>query len=249
MKDLLNFDEPLAEALKHTPAQILPVFESATRAVYRNHYALEMPDSEVPSFQVTVSSGEHERMLRDLQSNLMGQLVVIPGIVTAASKSAIKATKEVLKCQNCGHEKHIKIKLGYGGARHPQICEGPHEPGQERPKCPMNPYRVVTEKCTFVDQQTLKLQEAPELIPTGEMPRTIQLTVDRELTDKVTPGNRVRVVGILSLLDSAGQSDTSASKQVKSTVRPAYIRVVGLTSHDNKNNSGSVSSFAMPSIT
>ena len=174
---------------------------------------------------------------------------MIPGIVTAASKSAIKATKEVLKCANCGHEKHIKLKLGYGGARHPQICEGPHEPGQERPKCPLNPYRVVTEKCVFVDQQTLKLQEAPELIPTGEMPRTIQLTVDRELTDKVTPGNRVRVVGILSLLDSAGGSDSNASKQVKSTVRPAYIRVVGLTSHDNKNNSGSVSSFAMPSIT
>lgn len=85
-----------------------------------------------------------------------------------------------------------------------------------------------------MDQQTLKLQEAPELIPTGEMPRTIQLTVDRDLTDKVTPGNRVRVVGILSILDSAGQSDTNASKQVKNTVRPSYIRVIGLTSHDNK---------------
>lgn len=79
------------------------------------------------------------------------------------------------------------------------------------------------------------------------MPRTIQLTVDRELTDKVTPGNRVRVVGILSILDSAGQSDTNASKQVKNTVRPSYIRVIGLTSHDNNN--GSVASFAMPSIT
>lgn len=119
MKDLLNFDEPLAQALRLTPAQILPVFESATRGVFRNHYALNTPDSQLPSFQVQVSSGERERMLRDLQSNLMGQMVVIPGIVTAASKSSIKATKEVLKCGNCGHEKTIKIKLGYGGARHP----------------------------------------------------------------------------------------------------------------------------------
>jgi len=70
----------------------------------------------------------------------------------------------------------------------------------------------VTEKCIFVDQQTLKLQEAPELIPTGEMPRTLSMTVDRELTDKVTPGNRVRVVGILSVLDPVGKSDSNATK-------------------------------------
>ena len=90
-------------------------------------------------------------MLRDMQSNLIGQLVVIPGIVTAASKTAIKATREVLRCLNCGHEKIVKIKLGYGGARHPRQCEGPKEPGQERQNCPLDSYRVVTEKCTFVD--------------------------------------------------------------------------------------------------
>lgn len=45
----------------------------------------------------------------------------------------------------------------------------------------------------------MKLQEAPELIPTGEMPRSLLLTVDRNLTDKCTPGNRIKVVGILSI--------------------------------------------------
>ena len=53
----------------------------------------------------------------------MGQLVVVPGIVTAASKTSIKAIKEVLRCSHCGHEKIINIKLGYGGARHPRTCE------------------------------------------------------------------------------------------------------------------------------
>ena len=38
------------------------------------------------------------------------------------------------------------------------------------------PYR-----CTYVDQQTWKLQEAPETVPTGEMPRSIMMTVDRHL--------------------------------------------------------------------
>ena len=43
------------------------------------------------------------------------------------------------------------------------------------------------------------MQEAPELIPTGEMPRNILLTCDRYLTDKCTPGNRIKIVGILSI--------------------------------------------------
>jgi len=68
----------------------------------------------------------------------------------------------------------------------------------------------VAEKCEFIDQQTLKLQEAPELIPTGEMPRTFVMTVDRELTDKVTPGNRVKIVGIFAIVDrNAGNADAS----------------------------------------
>jgi DNA replication licensing factor MCM5 len=56
-----------------------------------------------------------------------------------------------------------------------------------------------TDASEFVDQQIMKLQEAPELIPTGEMPRNLTITVDRFLTDKCTPGNRVKIMGILSI--------------------------------------------------
>lgn len=80
------------------------------------------------------------------------------------------------------------------------------------------------------------------------MPRSLQLTVDRELTDKVTPGNRVRVVGILSILDPVGKSDMNSSKQIGQTVRMSYIRVLGLQSMTNENGSGTVG-FAMPTIT
>ena len=79
--------------------------------------------------------------------------------------------------------------------------------------CPLDPYRIVAEKCAFLDQQTLKLQEAPELIPTGEMPRTFVMTVDRGLTDMVTPGNRVTIVGILGIISGAGMGGKGASGQ------------------------------------
>lgn len=48
-------------------------------------------------------------------------------------------------------------------------------------------------------QQLLKLQESPDAVPKGELPRHIQLYCDRYLTDKVVPGNRITVIGIYSI--------------------------------------------------
>lgn len=47
--------------------------------------------------------------------------------------------------------------------------------------------------------QMLKLQESPDAVPKGELPRHIQLYCDRYLTDKVVPGNRITVIGIYSI--------------------------------------------------
>ena len=53
----------------------------------------------------------------------MGQLVVVPGIITAASKTMIKSTSIVVKCSNCGHEKTMSMKQGFGGTQLPRTCD------------------------------------------------------------------------------------------------------------------------------
>ena len=42
--------------------------------------------------------------------------------------------------------------------------------------CKTSPYIIVADDCEYIDQQTLKLQECPEAVPTGEMPRNIMLS-------------------------------------------------------------------------
>ena len=79
------------------------------------------------------------------------------------------------------------------------------------------------------------------------MPRTFLLSCDRYLTDKVTPGNRVKIVGILSILNRANQTG-GANKQVKTTVQQSYIRVIGIMSEANKDGVNTTG-FAMPNIT
>lgn len=48
-----------------------------------------------------------------------------------------------------------------------------------RVKCPMDPYFIIPDRCLCVDFQTLRLQEAPDAVPHGEMPRHLQLYCDR----------------------------------------------------------------------
>jgi len=63
----------------------------------------------------------------------------------------------------------------------------------------LDPYFILPDKCACVDFQTLKLQELPDGLPQGEMPRHLQLYVDRQLCDKVVPGNRVVIHGIFCI--------------------------------------------------
>jgi DNA replication licensing factor MCM5 len=76
-----------------------------------------------------------------------------------------------------------------------------------------------------VDFQTLKLQENPEDVPQGEMPRHLQLFCDRYLTDRVAPGNRVTVMGVYSI-KRANQNKKGNKDNVG--LRAPYLRVLGI---------------------
>lgn len=54
-----------------------------------------------------------------------------------------------------------------------------HSEQAGRVKCPVDPYFIIPDKCACVDFQTLRLQEAPDAVPHGEMPRHMQLYCDR----------------------------------------------------------------------
>lgn len=98
-------------------------------------------------------------------------------------------------------------------------------------KCPLDPFVIIPDRSTFIDTQTLKLQEAPEQVPTGEMPRHLLLAAERSLTDKIAPGTRVSVIGVASIFSSAGAGGGSARASAVS-VRTPYLRVVGVMVHE-----------------
>ncbi len=60
-------------------------------------------------------------------------------------------------------------------------------------------FRLKLESCVYEDFQRLVLQERPEDVPAGQIPRSIEVDVRGSLVDVARPGDRVTVVGILKL--------------------------------------------------
>jgi len=227
IEDLKGFDEELAEKLKNSPAEMLSLLEEAAKETADEVTApREKGEEEVEDIHVSLRWDQWlPTGVRDLKSQQVSKLVRIPGVVVAASNVRAKATHISIQCRSCKATiPDIHIKPGLEGYQLPRKCNT-EQAG--RPACPLDPYFIVPDNCVCVDFQNLKLQESPESVPHGEMPRHMQLYIDRSLVDVAVPGNRVSVIGIYSIRKMAkiGRGREKGAVGVKMP----YLRVVGMS--------------------
>ncbi|KAF8393078.1 hypothetical protein HHK36_021319 [Tetracentron sinense] len=248
MEDLNSFDSDLPSKLRSAPADFLPLFEIAAAEVLgslRSKVAGETGEMEEPvtgEVQILLTSKEDSVSMRSLGAQYISKLVKIAGITIAASRTKAKATHVTLVCKNCKNIKTVPCRPGLGGAIVPRSCDHIPQPGEE--PCPIDPWIVVPDKSKYVDQQTLKLQENPEDVPTGELPRNILLSVDRHLVQTIVPGTRLTIMGIYSIYQAA---NSSTGQKGAVAIRQPYIRVVGIE-EANEANSRCPSSFTSEEI-
>ena len=221
--DINNFDSILSHQLRHKPVEFHPIFEKAVKEVYSS--LANVPLELSPEFQVQIFSYENPKPLRELKSTFLNQLVTVSGIIVNANKSQIKGKRVIVQCRGCKHEKVLEVGPGISFMNLPRICEAVKDNAvlTDREKCPVDCYSIIPERSILIDQQTLKLQEAPETVPTGEIPRTFQICVDRVLVNKIAPGTRVTLTGIYSVLEQKHIS----SKSNTSSLKVPYILVLG----------------------
>ena len=125
-----------------------------------------------------------------------------------------------------------------GGVSIPYKCDGGGAPGND---CGPNPFVIMADHCEYIDQQTLKLQESPEVVPTGEMPRNIMLSVDRYLVDRVAPGTRVEVMGVVSLFSNNQKKNGVGSGSA--AIRIPFLKVLGMQIDTDGSGGRSASHF------
>jgi replicative DNA helicase Mcm len=60
------------------------------------------------------------------------------------------------------------------------------------------PFTFVQDESTFIDSQDLRLQERPEDLPPGQLPRTLNVKlIGGEIVDVARPGDHVSIVGVV----------------------------------------------------
>ncbi|KZF20216.1 DNA replication licensing factor mcm5 [Xylona heveae TC161] len=233
---LISYNEELAHRLTSEPAEIIPLFEAALKQCTQRIVFPAQPEIHLPEHQLLLHSSASQISIRDLNATNISQLVRIPGIVIGASTLTSKATALHIQCRNCQHTENLPVTGGFSGISLPRICSRPRQEGEFAERCPLDPYFIVHEKSQFIDQQILKLQEAPDQVPVGELPRHILISADRYLTNRVVPGSRCTVMGVFSIYQSKGAKGSANSAVA---IRNPYIRAVGIHSdvdHTAKGN-------------
>ena len=200
------------------------------------------------SIQIMLRGNLTPTPLRSIQSHHMNTLLKCPGIIISCARVRPRAMALRIRCAKCldsrtvfgnstvsgtasagGTTTGLGSSSPFSGFSLPLRCLGPNP--QE---CGPSPYAVLPDDCLFVDQQTLKLQEAPEMVPTGEMPRSVLVAVERGLVDKAPPGTRVTVLAVASLFTSGGGDKGGGAGSKRSNdasgggVKTTYLRVVGM---------------------
>ncbi|KAG0653822.1 minichromosome maintenance protein 5 [Maudiozyma exigua] len=273
MEHLIGYNEDLFKKLSDEPSDIIPLFENAITQVAKRITILNRSQesttgngqatgediaSLIPPFQLILNSKANQIPMRELDSEHVSKVVRLSGIVISASVLTSRATHLRLMCKNCRHTTSITVNTfnSISGTQvslpHSCLSNIQTESGQVSsmeasapPKnCGPDPYMIIHEASTFIDQQFLKLQEIPEMVPVGEMPRHLRLSCDRYLTNKVVPGSRVTVVGIYSIYTARGAGASSGNEGGVS-IRNPYIKVLGLqTDIDTNTFYNSVSMFS-----
>lgn len=169
-------------------------------------------NDKLSSIQVVLSTSATPTPMRDVKANYVGKLVVIPGLVISTSTVSAKATKMIARCKGC--QNTITISPNADGTLIiPRKCQTPNSssggPPSQLRKCPLDPYVIEPEQSTFTDFQYIKIQEAPEDVPAGEMPHHVSASVERALVNTTIPGKRNLFVVIPRMI--AGKSNTQRS--------------------------------------
>ncbi|KAI2643199.1 MCM2/3/5 family protein [Xylaria nigripes] len=235
--DLITYNEELAHRLVTEPAEIIPLFENALKKCTHRIVFPQNPTAQVPEHQLLLRSTAEDVSIRNLDSETIARLVRVSGIVIGASVMSSKAIELQIQCRTCLHTQSIPILGGFTGVTLPRQCARQRAPNDPTEKCPLDPYFVIHEKSRFVDQQIIKLQEAPDQVPVGELPRHVLISADRYLTNRVVPGSRCTIMGIFSIYQSKGSKNSSTGGAV--AIRTPYLRAVGIQTDVDATAKGS----------
>jgi replicative DNA helicase Mcm len=193
--DLYSFDAELAKNVLENPGDYLPTFNEVIQS------KLRMRDREyaeaVKEIHFRLRSLPHETPLRRIGADHIGKLVMVNAIIVRATAVTPLLMRAAFQCNSCGETTYIEQTSQY--MRTPPEC----------PSCNRRRgFELVHEESVFIDSQRITIQERPEELPPGQLPRSVTVELRDDLVDIARPGDRISVIGSIGLLQRRGRGGT-----------------------------------------
>jgi replicative DNA helicase Mcm len=186
-EDLIAVDSALAEDILEKPDEYL---EHANRSAYAQ---LQIEDPEyaerTESIYVRFRGLPETMPLRALGAEHIGRLAMVGGIIIRATPAKPMVTRAAFKCKRCGEISYRDQTSPF--LRAPFACDNP--------ACRRKgPFDFLQEISDFIDSQEIRIQERPEDLPPGQLPRWIDIKIfGRDLVDVARPGDDIFATGIV----------------------------------------------------
>lgn len=218
LEELYNIIDSILPTLSHTDDMIDHLAAEARASgqalpniLLRRYEIVLLPLGSISS---TIS-------LRELKGSAIGTLTVLRGVCIAATAVRPKLTMLVSVCEVCAETTFQQV---IGDRVNPlQVCQS------QRCKLNNTVGRLLPQykASKFVKYQELRVQELPQDVPRGAIPRTIRVVCEGEQTRVATPGQVLCIVGTYQPDPSTGQGHEAfrASTMVKTLYRAICIEL------------------------
>ncbi|HEX3013962.1 MAG TPA: minichromosome maintenance protein MCM [Methanobacterium sp.] len=171
------FDPDLADLLIEKPEEVI---QAAQKAIKNIDTARKNAD-----LQVRFENLSNIIPLRELKSKYIGKFIAVDGIIRKANEIRPRIVNAMFECRSCMRLHEVPQKSNM--ISEPALCQ----------ECGGRSFRLLQEESEFIDTQTTKLQEPLENLSGGEQPRQINVVLEDDLVDTITPGDIIRITGIL----------------------------------------------------
>ena len=191
--------------------RFLPYLEKAVKMLFEqlnSTYVKEHPGY----YHISFKNVSENKKIRQLRSQQLGKLISINGTITRSSEVKPELIKGTFICKMCNSAvKNVEQQFRY---TEPKVCSNLNCNNH-------NKWELLEEDSVFSDWQKLKVQENPNDIPTGSMPRTIDVILRNELVEKAKPGDKCNFIGTLIVvpdITSLYKPGEKVQKQIKREV-------------------------------
>jgi len=185
-QELTSFDSVFMTLATEDPVQFLKMIDGALVSVLKIEDPEYVSTIDVNLLKVRIIDYPEHIPLRTIRSKHIGRLLHISGIMMRASIVKPLLVEAMFRCRICGGD--IPQTQEDGRYTEPALC----------PVCgKKTAMRLLPELSHFIDWQKVRIQESPEELPPGQMPRSIDVILEGDIVDISRPGDFVKVTGLL----------------------------------------------------